>query len=174
MKKALEAFRSVFGNDYWTCEAGGFQIIGINSQIFGSTLDEAGEQAQWLLEMLQEDTDLIRAVFLHTPPYLQGWEDDFSDGSEQMCLKKEARKPLMDILLAHPPDILISTHVHRFWVRSEPAWAWIGIPATALGLDEMDAVPEHNVPAGDDRVGWVALERTGDSWSAEFHPLCTD
>ncbi len=175
MKESIAAFRRTFGEDYWIQETAGFQIIGINSQIFGSSLDEARKQEEWLTETLARPCprDLVRAVFLHTPPYLKDWDDDFSDGSEQMCLRPEARKPLKEILLSHPPELLISAHVHRFWVRKEPKWWWLGIPATALPLSEIEAVPDHNVPSGEDRLGWVSLIRVTDSWEAELHPIET-
>jgi len=172
--EALRAFREVFGPDYWTCDAAGFRVLGVNSQICGSSLPEAGEQAAWLGEQLAEPTDLLRAVFLHTPPYLVTPDDRFDDGSEQMCLRSEARRPLLDILNAHPPELLITAHAHRFWTRREPAWDWLGLPATALGLGEMVKVPDHHVPAGDDRVGWIALRREDTSWHADIHPVDHD
>jgi len=148
-------------------------VIGINSQLFGSSLAEAGEQDSWLAEILQQkqSPDLVRVLFLHTPPYLQNWEDHYSDGSEQMCLNPAARASFKDIVLANPPDILVTAHVHRYWVRRENDWWWIGIPATALPLSEMGAVPDHNVPSGEDTLGWVSLERDGAGWKAELQPL---
>lgn len=171
MERSLAAFREAHGADRWVHDAAGFRIIGINSQILGSTLTDAGDQIDWLSSALKEPTSLIRAVFLHTPPYLHDWDDTFTDGSEMMCLRPRAREPLRRVLLASPPDLLISAHAHRYWVRQEPLWWWIGIPATALGQDEMAAVPDHNLPRGDDRVGWVSLTRRGESWITEMHPL---
>ena len=171
MQEACRVFRSAFGPARWRCDAAGFRIIGVNSQIFGSQLDEADEQAAWLVEELARPTDLPKAVFLHTPPYLGTPADRFDDGSEQMCLRPEARQPLLDILNADPPALLITAHAHRFWTRREPAWDWLGLPATALGLDEMVDVPSHHVPTGDDRVGWLALRREGRGWHADLHPV---
>ncbi len=176
MKSAVKRYREIFGMDYWVHEAAGFQVIGINSQIFGSSLQEAEQQTQWLHEVLSVPAppDLIRCIFFHTPPYLKDWDDQFTDGSEMMCLKQEARQPLKDILFQHPPDILITGHAHRFWIQREHRWWWVGLPATALPLSEMDAVPDHLVPSGTDQVGWVSLERDAESWKAEFHPLFTE
>lgn len=171
MKEACRVFCSAFGPDRWTCEAAGFRTIGVNSQIFGSGLADADEQATWLKAQLARPTHLLKAVFLHTPPYLVTPDDRFDDGSEQMCLRPEARRPLLDILHANPPALLITAHAHRFWVRREPAWDWLGLPATALGLEEMINVPSHHVPAGDDRVGWLALRREGTGWHADLHPV---
>jgi hypothetical protein len=171
MKRSIDEFRRYFGNDYWVHEAAGFKIIGINSQILGSSLTEAEEQAAWFSAVLKEPSDLIRAVFLHTPPYLKDWNDDFSDGSEQMCLKPRARDQLKGILTENPPEILISAHVHRYWLHKAPRWWWLGIPATALPLSEMAAVPDHNVPRGRDRLGWVSLRRTGKSWEAALREI---
>lgn len=173
MQRAVQVFRKAFQMDYWVYEAAGFQVIGINSQLFGASLAEAREQDRWLIEILRrkQSADLVRVLFLHTPPYLQNWEDRYSDGSEQMCLNPAARASFMDIVCAHPPDILVTAHVHRWWVRREKDWWWIGIPATALPLSEMGAVPDHHVPSGEDVLGWVALERDGAGWKAELRPL---
>lgn len=171
MAEARGVFRKTFGPDWWACEAEGFRILGVNSQIFGSELPAAAKQSHWLKENLAKPSEMLTTVYLHTPPYLQSPADRFEDGSEQMCLRPAAREPLLAILDSTPPDLLISAHVHRFWKRREPAWDWLGLPATALGLDEMAAVPDHNVPEGDNRVGWVALRREGEGWHAEFHPI---
>jgi len=171
MQEACRAFRETFGPDRWVCDAAGFRIIGINSQMLGSRLSDAHEQTAWLQNALMRPTDLLKAVFLHTPPYLVTPEDRFDDGSEQMCLRPEARRPLLELLNAAPPALLITTHAHRFWTRREPAWDWLGLPATALGLDEMVNVPDHHVPEGDNRVGWVELCRDGSGWHAELHPV---
>ncbi len=173
MSSSLKQYRDLFGTDYWVHEAAGFQIIGVNSQVFGSSLQEEQEQIRWLHEVLSAPTDHIRGVFLHTPPYLRDWDDSFTDGSEMMHLKQEAMHPLKEILLRYPPDILINGHAHRFWVQREHRWWWVGLPATALALSEMTAVPSHFVPSGTDQVGWVSLERDEDSWRAEFHPIFT-
>lgn len=171
MAEACRVYRKLFGSDWWAHDLAGFRLIGINSQIFGADLPDAREQSDWLRGELARPTDLLKAVFLHTPPYLQTPDDGFDDGSEQMCLRPAARKPLLDLLNEKSPDLLINAHCHRFWKRREPAWHWLGMPATALGQHEMDAVPSHNLPAGDDRVGWVSLRRDGGGWKAELHPL---
>lgn len=171
MQAACRAFRATFGPDRWIREAAGFRIIAVNSQIFGASIRGAEEQADWLKDELSRPTDLLKTVFLHTPPYLLTPDDEFDDGSEQMCLRPEARHPLLSILNAAPPQLLITAHAHRLWIRREPQWDWLGLPATALGLDEMVNVPSHNVPVGDDRVGWVALRREDKGWRARLHPV---
>jgi len=152
-------------------EAAGFRVIGVNSQIFGLFLPQAQEQTEWLKAELARPSDLLRVVFLHTPPYLKSPDDVFDDGSEMMCLRPQARAPLLEILDAQPPDLLVSGHAHRFWTREESQWDWLGLPATAFGLSEMVEVPDHNVPPGDDRAGWVALRRQGRGWTAQMYAV---
>ncbi len=171
MSEACAAFRVELGPDWWVLEAAGFRVLGVNSQVFGSFLPEAEEQIDWLRAELARPSSHLRAVFLHTPPYLKKPDDAFDDGSEQMCLRPQARAPLLEILNRYPPDLVISAHCHRFWTRKEPEWDWLGLPATSLGQSELDCVPHHNVPEGDDRVGWVALKRKGSGWTAEMHAV---
>ncbi len=171
---ASAAFVEAFGPDHWTIECAGFRLMAANSQIFGADLPEARRQARWLADELAVATDLLRVVFVHTPPYLESPDDDFNDGSEQMCLRPGARKPLLEILNRHPPDLVITAHSHRFWRRHEPKWDWLGLPATAFGQHEMDAVPSHRLPSGDDAIGWVELRRSGARWEAIHHKIPDD
>ena len=50
-----------------------------------------------------------------------------------MCLKPQARKPLLEILNEQPPGLLVTTHAHRFWIARQGAWDWLGIPAPPWG-----------------------------------------
>jgi hypothetical protein len=156
--------------DRWVLETAGFRIMGLNSQISGSILPEANQQSEWLQAELAKQSDLLRVVFFHTPPYLVSEDDDFSDGSEMMCLRPQARRPLLEILHESPPDLLMTAHAHRFWIFNQPRWDWLGIPSTALGQKDQVRVPSHNIPPGDDRVGWIELRRQGDTWRARMRP----
>ena len=141
----------------------------MNSQLFGSNLPDEAEQSEWLREELARPSEHLRVLFSHVPAYSKGPEDDFSDGSEQMCLKPAAREPLLGILDCSPPNLMVTAHTHRFWVNNQPKWDWLGVPATALGQNEMVNVPSHNLPPGDDRVGWTELRRKKAGWTARVH-----
>ena len=171
MARSCATFRTHFGPDRWILEVAGFRIMAINSQISGSGLPEDLEQRAWLKAELAKTSPLLRVLFMHTPPYLHGPEDDFDDGSEMLCLRPPARAPLLPILEAHPPDLLITAHVHRYWKCREPHWDWLALPSTAFGQDEIEFVPKHHIPEGDDRVGWLSLRRSGDSWAVVFHAV---
>ncbi|MHC4874590.1 MAG: metallophosphoesterase family protein [Planctomycetota bacterium] len=173
LEKACQAFCEDY-DEKWVLEKAGFRIIAVNSQICGSGLEREKEQAEWLREKLAEPTELIKTVFFHTPLYLKGPDDDFDDGSEMMCLRPEARKPLLQILRENPPQLVITTHAHRFWIDRQESWDWLGIPATALGQHEMGKVPSHNLPKGDDNVGWVALSSSDGGWEAEIHIVSSE
>ena len=170
--KDLDEACNNFGLDWeewWTLEIAGFKIIAINSQIFGSGLSRDKIQSKWLIKNLKKPSKLIRAVFVHTPLYLKSPDDDFDEGSEQMCLKPQARRPLLEILRENPPELLITTHAHRFWISHQEKWDWLGIPATALGQDEMVSVPSQYLPPGDDHIGWVKLQQKDrGKWKAEL------
>ena len=149
-------------------EAAGFRILGIDTQLFGTDTPLAWEQEQWLRGRLAEPSELLRVVFGHTPPYFHALDDDFDDGTELMMLPPPARKSMAEALAAHPPDLLITAHTHRFFMGRQPKWDWLGVPSTALGQDEL-WIPTDNFPPGDDHVGWVSLRREGSEWVAEMH-----
>lgn len=171
MARCCATFREHFGPDRWVLEAAGFRVIAINSQITASGLPDDAGQRSWLRAQLAEPSSLLRVLFMHTPPYLRNDDDNFDDGSEMMCLKPPARAPVLALLEENPPDLLITAHVHRFWTRRGPPWDWLALPSTAFSHSEMEAVPSHNTPRGEDCVGWVSLSRDGAGWAATLHRL---
>ena len=161
MEVAYAAFREDWGGP-WELEAAGFRILGINTQLFGSDTPLTREQE------LAEPSELLRVLFGHTPPFFHALDDDFNDGTELMMLPPTARKSMTEALAAHPLDLLITAHTHRFFMGRQSKWDWLGVPSTALGQDEL-WVPTDNFPPGDDHVGWVSLRRDGSEWAAEMH-----
>lgn len=171
LSTAGAAFAETFGPANWTLEQARFRIIAVNNQIFGADIPDACKQAEWLADELAVESDLLRTVLFHTPPYLETPNDDFDDGSEMMCLHPAARKPLLDVLHQNPPQLLVMAHARRFWQKRGPNWGWLGLPATAFGQHELEAVPSRRLPSGDDAISWVELQRAGTVWKAVHYKV---
>src|SRR6266566_890356 len=64
-----------FATDRWVMDAGGWCLVGVNAQLFGSGLAREQSQDQWLDEQLST-AGRPTALFLHKPVFLQGPTDD--------------------------------------------------------------------------------------------------
>src|SRR5262245_19219565 len=65
----LARWDSSFATDRWALDAGGWHLIGVKAQLFGSGLEREHAQDQWLREQLSAAATPI-ALFLHKPLFL--------------------------------------------------------------------------------------------------------
>ncbi len=71
----LARWDSSFATDRWVLDAGGWRLVGVNAQLFGSGLVREQSQDQWLDEQLST-AGRPTALFLHKPVFLEGPTDD--------------------------------------------------------------------------------------------------
>jgi len=64
----LARWDSYFATDRWALDAGGWRLLGVNAQPFGSSLAREHAQIQWLDEHVNTAGRPI-ALFLHKPLY---------------------------------------------------------------------------------------------------------
>jgi 3',5'-cyclic AMP phosphodiesterase CpdA len=147
----LTHYRRVFGPDWWAIEAGPWQLVGLNAQLFGTRSDEEEGQVAWL------DRELRRAegpvgVFLHKPLFRYGPDDT---EAHIRYVPVRARRRLLTRLATRDLRFVIAGHTHQ--ARSihvdgvEHRWA----PSTAFCIP--DAIQER---IGDKTVGLLMLELT--------------
>lgn len=122
---SLAQYRRVFGPDYWSFDAEGWQIIGLNAQLFGTGIDAEAEQFEWLETVLaSRDTSL--GLFLHKPLFRNGHDDD---EVHIRYVPVEQRRRLFAMLEGRALKFVASGHVHQkrsivvdgvehFWVPS--------------------------------------------------------
>jgi alkaline phosphatase D len=161
--KRLTRYLDVFGTDRHTFRLGEWQIIGLNSQLFGTGLEAEGAQWEWLLGALRDAAGSPIAFFLHKPLFI-GRPGEPVDG--KLSIPAAARNRLMGMAKAHNIRFFASGHLHQALIRAgdEPGHIWA--PSCGFAIETRRAVD------ADTRVGMVSIRlEPGGVWSAcLIHP----
>jgi 3',5'-cyclic AMP phosphodiesterase CpdA len=102
----LARWDSSFATDRWALDAGGWRLIGVNAQLFGSGLVREHAQDQWLDEQLCT-AGRPTALFLHKPLFLEHPTDDVLSPA---CMAPWARTRLLDRLDRSDVRLVVSGH----------------------------------------------------------------
>jgi 3',5'-cyclic AMP phosphodiesterase CpdA len=151
----VAAHREVFGLDHFAVRAHGWLIIGLNSELLGSGLDEEGAQWQWLAGELTAPEHQRLLIFSHKPL----WLPRTAPSPAALTVPGHARERLM----ALAGDRLVavgSGHLHRYRRRPRPelprvleVWApstgFIGQTQTESPYFEQLGVVEWRLDDGD-------------------------
>lgn len=157
-KERLARWRRYFDRDYWAVSVGAWRLIGLNTLLMGSGLEDE-EQAQWdwLAQELREARDRPVGVFQHKPPFR---EDPGSTIDDFRHMVAAARARYAELLTPSSVRFLTCghTHVHRrmSWLGRDVYW---GPPTSAIE----DAVNGPNAYPGYTRFDFV-----GDTVSVRF------
>jgi predicted phosphodiesterase len=145
----LQAYRALFGQDYWSIALPGWQIIGLNAQLLGSGLAAEEVQREWLLHELAKGTGRV-GVMIHKPLYRNGASDT---EVHERYLPIAPRQRLLSDIRHRDVAFIVSGHTHqtRRYVSEgiEHVWA----PSTAFYLP--DSLQEA---IGDKVVGALILD----------------
>jgi 3',5'-cyclic AMP phosphodiesterase CpdA len=136
-----------FAADRWTMDAGGWHLIGINAQLFGSGLAREHAQDEWLDERLTAAAGRPIALFLHKPLFLEDPNDNVATPS---CIVPSARARLLDKLQRSTVRLVVSGHLHLHRDRLIDGVRHLWVPAVAF------AGPQPL--GGDDRCGLTILD----------------
>ena len=142
----LARWDSSFGVDRWALDAGGWRLLGVNAQLFGSGLAREREQNQWLDEQLGA-AGRPTALFLHKPLFL---EHPAEDVASPACMTPMARTQLLGKLSRCDVRLIVSGHLHQHRDRTVGGQRHLWAPAVAF------AAPEAH--GGDGRCGLAVLD----------------
>jgi 3',5'-cyclic AMP phosphodiesterase CpdA len=145
-----------FAADRWALDAGGWRLVGVNAQLFGSSLAREDAQDQWLDEQLSTAGRPI-ALFLHKPLFLEGPADDLVTTS---CMVPSARKRLLDKLDRSDVRLIVSGHLHQHRDRTFGNQRHLWVPAVAF------AGPQAH--GGDGRCGLTVLDFSPDHFEVSI------
>jgi 3',5'-cyclic AMP phosphodiesterase CpdA len=106
----LAEHRRAFGDDYFVETFKGWNVLGLNSQLFGSGLAEEGKQWDWLAATLAKPDSRSMIVFLHRPL----WNPVPGDDSNENNLSDADRERLLALPGAHRLRAVGSGHLHRY------------------------------------------------------------
>jgi len=140
-----------FAADRWQLDAGGWRLIGVNAQLFGSGLPRECVQAKWLDEQLTAVKGRQIALFLHKPLFL---EDPNDNVATTACIVPSARSRLLERLHLSAVDLIVSGHLHQHRDRTFGGMRHLWVPAVAF------AAPQ--ILGGDARCGITFLEFSRD------------
>jgi 3',5'-cyclic AMP phosphodiesterase CpdA len=117
-----------FASDRWALDAGGWRLVGVNAQLFGSGLEREHTQGRWLDEQLSAAGRPI-ALFLHKPLFLESPTDDEVTPS---CMVPSARMRLLDRLNRSDVRLIVSGHLHQHRDRTIGGQRHLWVPAVAF------------------------------------------
>jgi 3',5'-cyclic AMP phosphodiesterase CpdA len=146
----LARWDSSFAVDRWALDAGGWRLLGVNAQLFGSGLAREHAQDQWLDVQLRT-AGRPTALFLHKPLFL---EDPIDDVASPACMVPSARGRLLDKLNRSDVRLIVSGHLHQYRDRTFGAQRHLWVPAVAFAGAQ--------AYGGDDRCGVTVLDFSRD------------
>jgi 3',5'-cyclic AMP phosphodiesterase CpdA len=142
----LRRWDSSFASDRWALDLGGWRLVGVNAQLFGSGLAREDAQDRWLDEQLST-AGRHTALFLHKPLFLESPADDVVGPA---CMVPTARARLLDRLNRSDVRLIISGHLHQHRDRTLGSQRHLWVPAVAFAGSQ-----EHG---GDTSCGVTVLD----------------
>jgi 3',5'-cyclic AMP phosphodiesterase CpdA len=146
----LERWDRSFTTDRWVLDAGGWRLVGVNAQLFGSGLMREQTQDQWLDEQLGT-AGRPTALFLHKPVFLESPTDD---DVTVACMVPSARARLLDKLGRSDVRLIVSGHLHQHRDRIVGGRRHLWVPAVAFAA--------AHAYGGDERCGVAVLDFSQD------------
>jgi 3',5'-cyclic AMP phosphodiesterase CpdA len=147
----LARWDSCFAVDRWVLDAGGWRLLGVNAQLFGSGLVRERAQDRWLDEQLST-AERPTALFLHKPLFLERLTDD---DVSPACMVPSVRARLLDKLNRFDVRLIVSGHLHQHRDRTFGRHRHLWVPAVAF------AAPQAH--GGDGRCGVTTIDFKQDS-----------
>jgi len=142
----LRRWDGSFAGDRWTLDLGGWRLIGVNAQLFGSGLEREHAQDRWLDEQLST-AGRPTALFLHKPLFLESPADEVVGPA---CMVPAARRRLLDRLDRSDVRLIVSGHLHQHRDRTFGPQRHLWVPAVAFAGSQ-----EHG---GDTGCGVTVLD----------------
>jgi 3',5'-cyclic AMP phosphodiesterase CpdA len=146
----LARWDRAFTTDRWMLDAGGWRLVGVNAQLFGSALAREHAQDQWLEAQLSA-AGRPTALFLHKPLFLESPNEDVASPS---CMVPAARARLLDRLDRSDVRLIVSGHLHQYRDRRFGSRRHLWVPAVAFA--------GARALGGDSRCGVTVLDFSQD------------
>jgi 3',5'-cyclic AMP phosphodiesterase CpdA len=108
-----QTFLSIFSEDRWRFDAGGWRFIGLNSLIMNTALACEEEQLEWLAAQLSSLNGKPLALFLHKPLFLNAPDDPELATTSIRYVPQPVRGRLLAMLGAVDLRLVASGHLHQ-------------------------------------------------------------
>jgi 3',5'-cyclic AMP phosphodiesterase CpdA len=138
------AYRNSFGSDRFVeLPDSTWAIIGFNSELLSSGLEEEDEQWQWLERVAQEVRGRCVALFLHRPL----WSPMPEVTDHELALPDADRERILGIFSDSRLRLVASGHLHRYMRAEQDETLTISAPSSAfivrggsLGINQLGVV----------------------------------
>jgi len=147
--RRLADYRQLFGPDRWSLDAGAWQLIGLNAQLFASAAEDEEEQFTWLENEVRRRRGPL-GLLLHKPLFRDS-PDEVEARSRYVPVA--ARQKLLRLIASRDLKFVISGHVHQSRRLHVGGVDHIWAPSTAFCIP--DAMQER---IGDKIVGVLTLD----------------
>lgn len=129
-QQRLDRYRTFFGDDRWTVGIGGWQLIGLNSQLFDNHLtEEDTAQWDWLDRQIAHAAGRPVALFFHKPPFINSLD-------EEMFVNKsvglQARARIAGYVKAGQVNLIGSGHLHEYVTVQSGGAMLVGAPSLGM------------------------------------------
>jgi len=126
-EERLGRFRSHFGADRWSVSIGGWQMIGLNSQLFDNHLkEEEADQWEWLEHEVSAAHGRPIGLFMHKPPSINTLSEDLFVNK---AVGRQSRARLLDLVEQGAVKLIGSGHLHEHVVVYSRGALLVSAPA---------------------------------------------
>lgn len=121
-----------FGPDRWLEDLGGWRLIGLNTQLWGSDLPAEAAQEEFLATATAEAGGRPVALFLHQPLYV---EHAGEDSEPRRYTQNPARGRLLEALGGGDTRLISSGHIHQWRDVEKDGRRHVWAPSSAFIID---------------------------------------
>ena len=140
----VQNYRSIFGADRFVeMVDSNWALIGLNSEVLSSGLEEETEQWEWLEEVAKQVQGRCVALFLHRPL----WSPMPEVTEHNLALDASERERILTIFSASKVKLVASGHLHRYMTDQHGETLSVSAPSSAfivrggsLGLNQLGVV----------------------------------
>jgi 3',5'-cyclic AMP phosphodiesterase CpdA len=153
-EERLDRWRRHFGPDWWSRDLEGWCLIGLDSMLFGSELEDEARQIAWLERTMAEAGGRRIAWFTHQPLFVEGADEE---DTGYWSVKPRPRAILLDMVRRHRVALVATGHLHRSHDREVEIcrFVWGASSGFVVGPEMQPAMP------GECRLGAVVYDFEG-------------
>ena len=127
--RRISAWTSAIGPMWWSHDIGNWRLIGLDTALMASCLDEEAAQHDFLRTQLVARGNRPAMVFMHMPPF----ETDPNDGrATKACVPHPARRALLDTCRDAGVKVIACGHLHVYRRLRYQGMGIVWAPPTAM------------------------------------------
>jgi 3',5'-cyclic AMP phosphodiesterase CpdA len=142
------------GADWWAADIGTWRLIGVNAQLFGSSLPAEADQWAWLESALHTAPAPVRVALMSHKP-IAAASSELSAAPAYRFVPAAAQRRLADLAASRPVDLVLSGHVHQYRQFHRDGTTHLWAPTTWAVLPDT-----AQAPIGAKRSGLLVVEFT--------------